>query len=234
ASAQARFFLQENPSLTRQLQSAGSLDEANRLMANAWKFKGYDGSTAEFGARLGSSRSYLDQFGIGSRADLSNSTVDYSAALKSAQDSTEQASKALTDLGQSVGQIPGAASSAESGLASFASSLFNFRPGGSGINLGSLFGGGVGESAVPAGGDWFAVGGYTGPGGRYEPAGVVHRGEYVFSASAVDRIGLGTLDAMHRGLPGYYKGGLADSMAASALEPSGNGGKPMIFVKAAA
>jgi hypothetical protein len=45
----------------------------------------------------------------------------------------------------------------------------------------------------------YAEGGYTGPGARYEPAGVVHRGEYVFSAPSVDRLGLGYLDTLHRG-----------------------------------
>lgn len=48
----------------------------------------------------------------------------------------------------------------------------------------------------------FAEGGYTGAGGRYEPAGIVHRGEYVFSAPAVDRLGRGTLEALHSGQGG--------------------------------
>lgn len=68
---------------------------------------------------------------------------------------------------------------------------------------GGLFGGGDG-----GGGGGYAYGGYTGDGGRFDPAGIVHRGEYVFSASAVDRIGLGVLDVWHRGgFPGYDKGG---------------------------
>jgi hypothetical protein len=45
----------------------------------------------------------------------------------------------------------------------------------------------------------FEEGGFTGPGGRREVAGVVHRGEYVFSAPAVERMGIGTLDALHDG-----------------------------------
>lgn len=43
----------------------------------------------------------------------------------------------------------------------------------------------------------FAHGGYTGDGGRYEPAGVVHRGEFVMSAPAVQTIGVDRLSAMH-------------------------------------
>ena len=50
----------------------------------------------------------------------------------------------------------------------------------------------------------FATGGYTGDGGKYEPAGVVHRGEYVINAESTKRIGLSML---HR-LNGYADGGL--------------------------
>lgn len=45
----------------------------------------------------------------------------------------------------------------------------------------------------------FAEGGYTGNGGKYEPAGIVHKGEYVFSQEDVNRIGLSNLEAMHNG-----------------------------------
>lgn len=50
----------------------------------------------------------------------------------------------------------------------------------------------------------FAGGGYTGPGGKYQPAGVVHKGEYVFDAASVKRIGVGNLEKMR----GYANGGL--------------------------
>lgn len=45
----------------------------------------------------------------------------------------------------------------------------------------------------------FANGGYTGAGGKYDPAGIVHKGEYVFSQEDVNRIGLSNLEAMHNG-----------------------------------
>lgn len=45
----------------------------------------------------------------------------------------------------------------------------------------------------------FSSGGYTGAGGKYEPKGVVHGGEYVFSKESVNRIGLGNLDRLHKG-----------------------------------
>lgn len=52
----------------------------------------------------------------------------------------------------------------------------------------------------------FASGGYTGPGGKHEPAGIVHRGEFVFPQDAVNRIGVAHLGRM-AGLPGYADGG---------------------------
>ena len=54
----------------------------------------------------------------------------------------------------------------------------------------------------------FADGGYTGPGGRTEPAGVVHKGEVVWSQRDVDAWGgAGTVDAM-RQWRGYEDGGI--------------------------
>ena len=55
----------------------------------------------------------------------------------------------------------------------------------------------------------FADGGYTGDGAKYEPAGIVHRGEYVFTKAATSTIGKATLDYLHAHgkLPGYANGG---------------------------
>lgn len=53
----------------------------------------------------------------------------------------------------------------------------------------------------------FADGGYTGDGAKYEPAGIVHKGEYVLSKKAVNRIGVGNLEALHRSALGGYAGG---------------------------
>jgi hypothetical protein len=54
----------------------------------------------------------------------------------------------------------------------------------------------------------FYNGGYTGSGGKYEPAGIVHRGEYVFDQDAVRRIGVSNLEAMRKGLgKGFANGG---------------------------
>lgn len=64
----------------------------------------------------------------------------------------------------------------------------------------------TGAPNAAVGGDYgayFAEGGYTGDGGKYDPAGVVHKGEYVFDAASTRRIGVGALNRMR----GYAEGG---------------------------
>lgn len=56
----------------------------------------------------------------------------------------------------------------------------------------------------------YASGGYTGDGGMYQPAGVVHKGEFVFSKKATANLGVGQLSAMHAAAKsgrGYAGGG---------------------------
>ncbi|MEG4645196.1 hypothetical protein VB636_20925 [Paracoccus sp. APAP_BH8] len=58
----------------------------------------------------------------------------------------------------------------------------------------------------------WSSGGYTGPGGKHEPAGIVHKGEVVWSQDDVRRAGgVGVVEAMRRGsrLPGLADGGVA-------------------------
>lgn len=64
--------------------------------------------------------------------------------------------------------------------------------------------------------DGFATGGFTGWGGKYEPAGVVHRGEYVFSAEAT-RGNISELNALHQRLRGYADGGYVTRPAAQSF-----------------
>lgn len=54
----------------------------------------------------------------------------------------------------------------------------------------------------------FADGGYTGYGAKYAPAGIVHKGEYVFDADSVKKAGgPGALEALRSRLKGYANGG---------------------------
>ncbi|EKN3563072.1 phage tail tape measure protein [Yersinia enterocolitica] len=61
----------------------------------------------------------------------------------------------------------------------------------------------------------YDVGGYTGDGGKFEPKGVVHGGEFVFTKEATNRIGIDNLYKMMRG---YADGGLV-SNAVTATAP---------------
>ncbi|MBN9470196.1 MAG: hypothetical protein J0J10_15640 [Bosea sp.] len=88
-----------------------------------------------------------------------------------------------------------------------------FGGGGGGFNIFSMLGLGGGYNFNGSGAFSFGAGGYngagpflsmssggfTGQGGKNEPAGVVHKGEYVFSKKAVQKLGLGNLNALHRG-----------------------------------
>lgn len=53
----------------------------------------------------------------------------------------------------------------------------------------------------------FAEGGYTGHGGKYTPAGIVHRGEYVITKEATARLGLDYLNFLNYGKRGFANGG---------------------------
>lgn len=97
-------------------------------------------------------------------------------------------------------------------------------------SVGSAIGGALGSGASvssgkaiqnAAAGFHFATGGFTGTGGKYEPAGIVHRGEFVFTKEATSRIGVGNL---YRLMRGYATGGYVGtpgSMADSRGQTSG-------------
>ena len=79
--------------------------------------------------------------------------------------------------------------------------------------LGGLFGGlGTTSTFTPTttlgGFLGFDKGGYTGAGGKYQAAGIVHKGEYVFDQESVRRIGLPTLRALQQYADGGYTGGV--------------------------
>jgi tape measure domain-containing protein len=59
----------------------------------------------------------------------------------------------------------------------------------------------------------FATGGYTGDGGKFDPAGIVHRGEFVFTKEQTARLGVGRLYDIARN--GYAKGGLVSDAGKS-------------------
>lgn len=73
-----------------------------------------------------------------------------------------------------------------------------------------VFSGGLGGGGLLGGLLGFAEGGYTGAGGRFEPAGIVHRGEFVMSAPAVRHLGVGTMESLHSGALRGYTAGVLD------------------------
>lgn len=85
--------------------------------------------------------------------------------------------------------------------------------------FGSLFGGGMDASGSSAGSIFdlftsgFDGGGYTGAGGKYEPAGIVHKGEVVFSQDDVKRWG-GVSRVEQLRLRGYANGGIVGAQSA--------------------
>ena len=66
----------------------------------------------------------------------------------------------------------------------------------------------------------FSGGGYTGDGGKYDPAGIVHKGEFVFTKEATQRIGARNL---YRLMRGYANGGSVGSSGYSRASTGGAG-----------
>jgi lambda family phage tail tape measure protein len=73
--------------------------------------------------------------------------------------------------------------------------------------------------------DGFAEGGYTGAGAKYEPAGIVHRGEFVVNAQQTSQH-RGLLQAINdggftmRAIRGYAEGGFVGGMAGDLVSPT--------------
>lgn len=148
-----------------------------------------------------------------------------SDAYEKVQAAAEEARDAARDFAGTIvnGMIEGASATEVLGnaLKNLGSRLINsgldslFSGGGL---LSSLFGGGggLGKSyfpPAPGGGFPFYDGGYTGDGGKYQPAGVVHKGEYVMDADTVRKAGgPAAMEAMRRGLKGYADGGYVGAM----------------------
>lgn len=80
-------------------------------------------------------------------------------------------------------------------------------------SLSAAFGGGGGTfSFANMFSKGFSGGGYTGDGGKYEPKGVVHGGEFVFTKEATQRLGP---ENLYRLMRGYASGGLVGGNASS-------------------
>ena len=87
-----------------------------------------------------------------------------------------------------------------------------------GTSFGSFFGFSSG-GAVPE----FDTGGYTGDGGKFQPKGVVHGGEFVFTKEATSALGIGNLYSLMRSAQGYANGGYVGHAPMYGLQAAGSG-----------
>ena len=110
----------------------------------------------------------------------------------------DAASRAIEDAGKAAA---GAVVSAGDGLAKSIGGIGDL------LSSGLKIGGQLTNTVGPMG---WASGGWTGPGGKYTPAGVVHANEFVIPSETVDRLGAGYFS---RYLPGYAAGGYVPPLA---------------------
>ncbi len=94
----------------------------------------------------------------------------------------------------------------------------------------SIFGGFSEGGAV--GDSGFSSGGFTGFGGKYEPAGIVHKGEVVWSQRDVAAAGgVATVEAMRKGNKGYANGGIVGGAAYNGVPASATAGAGVVHVE---
>ncbi|HEY0120544.1 MAG TPA: phage tail length tape measure family protein [Rhizobium sp.] len=147
----------------------------------------------------------------GNASDGFNTTPEYITKFNSA---LGDASKNVGTFGSGLGQIGN----------SLTSGIFPAAPTAAGANGGGIFGSLFANlfsnssqfKAASAGKllpGLFADGGYTGPGGKNTPAGIVHAGEYVVPKHIVDKIGVPALSGL---MKGYAEGGLVTPALVSA------------------
>ncbi len=148
----------------------------------------------------------------------------FNTALGQVTNTAGQFGSSINSAGSGLNSLASGLNSMGSGLSDFGKSLTSYfpsAPSSSGGGIGSLFSKLFGSIFVPNGaqataaasGSIFGLfddGGYTGPGGKYEPAGLVHRGEIVWSQDDIARAGgVGIVEfARRRGLKGYADGGV--------------------------
>jgi len=105
-------------------------------------------------------------------------------------------------LSSAFGMLTGGGAAAGNGLAAGSAGATSSSLGASSAGYGSKFG--------------FSDGGYTGDGGKYEPKGVVHGGEFVVRKEAVSQPGVREfLERMNANAKGYADGGYVGSTPAA-------------------
>ncbi len=113
-------------------------------------------------------------------------------------------------------------------LKQLASQLIN-----SGLNglLGGIFGGGASKFTFPAGMGLWSEGGYTGPGPKNKPAGIVHAGEVVWSQDDIRKAGgVAAVEAMRKGMGGMAMPAISAPVMPKLSGMGGGGGNVTVSV----
>ncbi len=158
---------------------------------------------------------------------------DWGGDWKSKKDAMHFEISQAKSAGAALEKLAGASTETTKGLSSLATSLTSGGAGGGSSWLsflsGTIFSGSK-QLAASGGIGLFDKGGYTGAGGKYTPAGIVHKGEYVFDAAATSRIGVPTLERLR----GYSNGGLVGAPRAPRLNgrsaPAANNNQPGVLL----
>lgn len=141
---------------------------------------GYANASVE-AAKLAEAQEQTKQMAEDFQGAVNDGLKGFISDLREGKSATEALGNALSNIGNKLIDI---------GL----DALLGGLGGKGGFNIGKIFG--------------FAGGGYTGDGGKHEPAGVVHRGEYVFTKAQTKALGAGNLARLARG---YADGGFVGS-----------------------
>lgn len=189
------------------LMKSTNLRDATSAFAGFERPRGWSALNPEgadgFSSRLSGAQEALSKFG-GSVNSAGSGLSSLNNGLTNVSTGLNSMGTGLSDFGKSLtGYFPPApSSSGGSGIGNIFSKLFGaaFVPNGAQASLaasGSIFG-------------LFDGGGYTGAGGKYDPAGLVHRGEVVWSQEDIARSGgVSAVEyARLRGLKGYADGGV--------------------------
>lgn len=161
---------------------------------------------SEYGQAIGNQIRLNEQLAEGK--DLA---TDFAQGLASDLLNGVSAMDALANAAKNLG-----AKLIEIGTNQVINSLFSSLAGG--LGGGSGFGTSYFPPA-PGGFGLFDSGGYTGAGGKYQPAGIVHKGEYVVPKNIVDRIGAGNIERL---MGGFADGGLVGGPRVPSMPAAAN------------
>ena len=157
----------------------------------------------------------LVMLGIGEKTAATISGAGAEAAAVSAAEATKTAAQLTATATTTAASVGATATVTATQTAAAGTTLAAWLPAALVASIGSF-----GAAAVVGGAALIAAfalikgfekGGYTGDGGSSEPAGIVHKGEYVFTKAQTAAIGRSKLEAIARN--GYQEGGYVTTLS---------------------